>query len=252
MPPIATTLPMTLPPNLLLNLSKPLAMPLPVHFSGHYPLSWPMHWRMHWTVCWPVYWPVYWSLYLPTCWTTVPRTLRWLGYGAVRLLALVLLLSAAACAPEVGDDLRAWAARVRSEAPGPGNEVRVVPVPTAFAYEAAGRRDPFDASKLSTELSDPDLVLRPDAGRAREVLEAFQLDSLQMVGSLRRGKKAVAIVQAERQLHQVRVGDHLGQDYGEVTAISEDAIAIAERVQDNQGKWQMRETQLALRRGGAK
>lgn len=231
MPPIATTLPMTLPPNLLLNLSKPLAMPLPVHFSGHFPLSWPKLWLMHWPV---------------------PRTLRWLGYGAVRLLALVLLLSAAACAPEVGDDLRAWAARVRSEAPGPGNEVRVVPVPTAFAYEAAGRRDPFDASKLSTELSDPDLVLRPDAGRAREVLEAFQLDSLQMVGSLRRGKKAVAIVQAERQLHQVRVGDHLGQDYGEVTAISEDAIAIAERVQDNQGKWQMRETQLALRRGGAK
>ncbi len=233
MPPIATTLPMNLPPNLPLYLSipMPLAMPLPVYFSGHFPLSWPKLWLMHWPV---------------------PRTLRWLGYGVVRVLALVLLLSLAACTPEVGDDLRAWAARVRTEATGPGNDVRTVPIPTAFAYEAAGRRDPFDASKLSTELSDPDLVLRPDAGRSREVLEAFQLDSLQMVGSLRRGKKAVAVVQAERQLHQVRVGDHLGQDYGEVTAISEDAIAIAERVQDSQGKWQIRETQLELRRGGSK
>ncbi len=176
----------------------------------------------------------------------------WLASRITRLLTLLLLLFAAACTPEVGDDLRAWAAKVRSTAPGPGSAARTVPVPTSFAYEAAGRRDPFDASKLSTELSDPDLVLSPDAGRAREVLEAFQLDSLQMVGSLRRGSKAVAVVQAERQLHQVRVGDHLGQDYGEVTAISEDAIAIAERVQDSQGKWQLRETQLVLRKGGSK
>lgn len=183
-------------------------------------------------------------------------TLHWLPPRIASLLTLTLmlalLLSAAACTPEVGDDLRAWADRVRTTAPGPASDARAVPVPTAFAYEAAGRRDPFDASKLSTELSDPDLVLRPDAGRSRDVLEAFQLDSLQMVGSLRRAGKAVAVVQADHQLHQVRVGDHLGQDYGEVTAISEDAIAIAERVQDSQGKWQLRETQLVLRRGGSK
>ena len=184
------------------------------------------------------------------------RTLYALASLIGRLLTLVLtpalLLCATACTPEVGDDLRTWAAWVRSEAPGPVADARTVSVPTAFAYEAGGRRDPFDASKLSTELSDTDLVLRPDAGRSREVLEAFQLDSLQMVGSLRRAGKAVAVVQAEQQLHQVRVGDHLGQDYGEVTAISDDAIAIAERVQDSQGKWQLRETQLALRKGGAK
>ena len=182
--------------------------------------------------------------------------LHWLPPRIASLLTLTLmlalLLSAAACTPEVGDDLRAWADRARTTAPGPASDARAVPVPTTFAYEAAGRRDPFDASELSTELSDPDLVLRPDAGRSRDVLEAFQLDSLQMVGSLRRAGKAVAVVQAEQQLHQVRVGDHLGQDYGEVTAISEDAIAIAERVQDSQGKWQLRETQLVLRRGGSK
>ena len=102
------------------------------------------------------------------------------------------------------------------------------------------------------DAKQPDLVLRPDAGRPREVLEAFQLDSLQMIGSLRRAGKVVAVVQAERQLHQVRIGDHLGQDYGEVTAIGEDSMAIAERVQDSTGKWQLREVQLALRRSGAK
>lgn len=170
----------------------------------------------------------------------------------VKRLSAILLLSVAGCMPDVGDDLRSWAASVRSESPEPASDTQALPLPAAFVYEAAGRRDPFDASRLSTELSDPDLVLRPDAGRPRETLEAFQLDSLQMVGSLRRAGKAVAVVQAERQLHQVRVGDHLGQDYGEVTAISEDAIMIVERVQDNNGKWQLREAQLTLRRGGIK
>ncbi len=165
---------------------------------------------------------------------------------------MALLLAVAGCTPEVGDDLRGWAARVRNEAPEPAGDARLVAGSTTFAYDSAGRRDPFDASKLATELSDPDLVLRPDAGRPREVLEGYQLDSLQMVGSLRRAGKAVAVVQAERQLHQVRVGDHLGQDYGEVTAISDDDIAIVERVQDSAGKWQVREARLALRRGGAK
>ncbi|MEO0317782.1 MAG: hypothetical protein RL404_1459 [Pseudomonadota bacterium] len=169
-----------------------------------------------------------------------------------KLPCAVVLLAIAGCAPEVGDDLRSWAARVRNEAPEPAGDARAAPVPAIFVYDSAGLRDPFDASKLTTELSGPDLALRPDAGRARDVLEGFQLDSLQMVGSLRRAGKAVAVVQAERQLHQVRVGDHLGQDYGEVTAISDDDIVIAERVQDSAGKWQVREARLALRRGGAK
>lgn len=167
-------------------------------------------------------------------------------------LCAIMSLTLAACTPEVGDDLRDWAARVRNEAPEPVADAATVPVSPVYAYDSSGRRDPFDASKLGTELSDPDLALRPDAGRPRDLLEAFQLDSLTMVGSLHRAGKAVAVVQAEQQLHQVRVGDHLGQDYGEVTSISEDAIAIAERVQDSQGKWQLRETQLSLRRGKSK
>ena len=168
------------------------------------------------------------------------------------LLLAVMLPFIAACTPEVGDELRDWTAKVRHDASEPFADAVPVPATPTFAYDSSGRRDPFDASKLATELSDPDLALRPDAGRPRDALEAFQLDSLHMVGSLRRAGKTVAVVQAEQQLHQVRVGDHLGQDYGEVTAISEDAIAIAERVQDNQGKWQLRETRLALRRGGVK
>lgn len=160
---------------------------------------------------------------------------------------LTWLLCVAGCAPEVGDDLRAWAATVRSEAPEPASDAPAPTAPVVFAYDATGRRDPFDASRLAIELSAADIALRPDAGRPRDALEAYPLDTLQMVGSLRRVGKAVALVQADHLLHQVRVGDHLGQDFGQVTAISERAIAIAERVQDGSGKWQLRQVQLAMR-----
>ncbi len=169
-----------------------------------------------------------------------------------RALALMLLPVLVACTPEVDDDLRAWTEQRRRMAPEPAGDMRSPPVAASFMYDAAGRRDPFDAASLTTELSATELALRPDAGRPRDVLEAFSLDSLQMVGVLIRAGHAIGVVQAERELHQVRVGDHLGQDYGEVTAITEDGIAIAERVQDSQGQWQRRRVLLAMRRGSSK
>jgi Tfp pilus assembly protein PilP len=171
---------------------------------------------------------------------------------SLNLLLAALLPTLASCTPEVDDDLRGWAARARSAAPEPAGDASAVPAAQAFVYDHAGRRDPFDASALSGGLTDPDPRSRSEASRPRELLEGFQLDSLQMVGTLRRADKAVAVVQAEQGLHQVRVGDHLGQDHGEVTAISESAIAITERVQDSNGIWQSRETRLELRRGNSK
>ncbi len=173
----------------------------------------------------------------------------------MRALAVLMLSTLLACTPEVDDDLRTWVEQIRSMAAEPAGDMRP-PLPAAsIVYDAAGRRDPFDASSLSTELSAAALALRPDAGRPRDVLEAFALDRLQTVGVLVRAGRAghaIAVVQAERELHQVRVGDHLGQDYGEVTAITEEGIAITERVQDSQGQWQRRQVLLALRRDGSK
>lgn len=168
------------------------------------------------------------------------------------LLCALLLQALVACTPEVDDDLRGWAARARNQAPEPAGDSAAMPNAESFAYESAGRRDPFDASALSVGLSDPDPRRSSAATRPRELLEGLQLDSLQMVGSLRRADKVVAVVQAEQVLHQVHVGDHLGPDHGEVTAITESAIAITERVQDSNGLWQSRETRLELRRGGVK
>ncbi len=164
-------------------------------------------------------------------------------------LALMVCVSLplAACTPEVGDDLRIWADGVRRSAPEPASDAPAGNQPSVIAYDPAARRDPFDTARIHQGLSVADAAERPDAGRQREVLEAYPLDSLQMVGSLRRAGRAVALVQAEQRLYQVKVGDHIGQDFGQVTAIREQAIDITERIQDGTGQWQRRQVQLGLR-----
>ncbi len=167
--------------------------------------------------------------------------------GLLVCRAGLLVAALAACTPEVGDDLRSWAEGVRRAAPAPDGEVPIVSKPSVVGYDPTARHDPFDAARLHQGLPLADATERPDAGREREALEAYPLDSLQMVGSLRRAGRAVALVQAEQRLYQVTVGDHIGQDFGQVTAIRDQGIDITERVQDGNGQWQRRQAQLGLR-----
>ena len=50
-------------------------------------------------------------------------------------------------------------------------------------------------------------------------------------------------------LYQVRVGNHLGQNYGRITRISESEITLREIVQDGTGEWIERQAVLQLQEG---
>ena len=83
--------------------------------------------------------------------------------------------------------------------------------------------------------------------RRREPLEAFPLESLNMVGSMQQGKTTFALVRTpEREVFQVRVGNYMGQDYGVVTAITDGEIRLKELVQDSAGDWTERSSTLQL------
>lgn len=162
------------------------------------------------------------------------------------LPALVALLLAG-CGASGDDDLQAWMDGVRRRAHAAPVHSGAEPVAASFSYEARDRPDPFDPARLS--LSDETAAsagAAPDLGRSREPLEAYALDSLRLVGSLRRGREAVALVEADRLIHQVRVGSHLGQDFGKVVAIGDDSVDIDERVRDSSGGWTRRRAQMIL------
>ncbi len=166
---------------------------------------------------------------------------------SIRVLSLIsILLMGCSEAPE--NDLRAWMNEIRQQSHPLPVELPPRPALEAFNYQAAGRLDPFDITKISASLSAELNVhgLEPDMRRAREPLESFPLESLRLVGNMRRRGQVVALIEADKVIHQVHLGSHLGPDMGKVIAISEGAIEIEEMVQDTGNTWAKRRARLVL------
>ena len=83
--------------------------------------------------------------------------------------------------------------------------------------------------------------------RSREPLESFPLESLTMVGTLEKNRAIYALIRTpEKDVYQVRAGNHLGQDFGVITGITETDIRLRELVQDGAGDWTERTSSLQL------
>lgn len=159
-------------------------------------------------------------------------------------LLLACLLGLTACGGEEHQDLRQWMKEAAKDLKGrvpPLPEVKKFPV---VAYEAADLMDPYNPAKIEPErkAGGP----RPDLDRPKEPLEAYPLESLRMVGTLKKGNTMYALVQADKSLHQVKVGNHMGQNFGRITAISETEITLKEIVPDAVGDYTERTSTLQL------
>ena len=159
----------------------------------------------------------------------------------------LLCLPLAACGSQDDDDLRAWMEQVKNEAHAVPAALPRFPAIQPVVYDPSNLTDPFDIRKIdSLKQGQSASELQPDAHRSREPLESYPLDSLRMVGSLRRQGQALAVIAADKTLYQVRKGDHLGQDQGKVVGIGDDVIDIEELVQESAGAWTRRRVQLSI------
>lgn len=162
------------------------------------------------------------------------------------------MLLVAGCGAQSERELQQWMADTRAATPV---GVPPVPAPKTFSPEPYGTREqvePFDSQKVIASLARQQQArvgaggIRPDLNRRREPLEAFTLDQLRMVGMMNRDGTRVALIQAQGQTHLVRVGNHLGQNFGRVIKISETEVELQEIVQDAAGDWVERPTRLEL------
>lgn len=151
----------------------------------------------------------------------------------------------AGCGGESHQDLRAW-----MQEQGKGVKGKLDPLPQVkpyepFTYNAFDLPDPFKPRKIEPIKSSG--VLAPDLNRRKEPLEAFPLESLQMVGTLQRGRSTFALVRTtDRDIYQVRIGNYLGQNFGVIIGISDNEIRLKELVQDGSGDWTERSSTLQL------
>lgn len=164
------------------------------------------------------------------------------------LLMLPLLLTA--CGNSDEQEVRAWMKQVDAE-----TRVGVPPLAEPktfipFAYAQKDVIDPFNPNKLLAELAKQGPVagsgLAPDTTRRRELLESYPLDTITMVGTMEARGVKYAVLQVDRAVHQVVKGQHLGQNHGVITAITDNSVQIREIVQDAAGDWTAREATLEL------
>jgi len=167
-----------------------------------------------------------------------------------RLLALACMAALAACSGEQFGDLKNELNDMTKDLRG-----RVDPLPQVrpyepVAYQAENEVDPFRPGRIEVALAGgatPAAGGRaPDMDRPKEPLEAYPLESIQMVGSLTQGRETFALVKAGPNLYRVRKGNYMGQNFGVITGIDESQISLKELIQEGSGEWVERSSSLQL------
>jgi type IV pilus assembly protein PilP len=170
-----------------------------------------------------------------------------------KFLLLLLTCTLVACGAASEDELNQWMTEQKNQ-----THPRIKPIsePKKFkpeAYAQAAEVEPFSNQKLtqalkkdSTQSATNASLIAPELARRKEPLEEFPLDSMTLVGSMVKAGQQVGLVKVSTLLYQVRLGEHIGQNYGKVTKITETEITLLEIVQDAVGEWTQRSASLQL------
>lgn len=164
------------------------------------------------------------------------------------LLALALL---AGCAPPA-EDLDAWTQQQRAAfkpslpaLPEPGR-------PEPAEYAGARHGDPFDPQRVTPpearrqEAAGAQVTPASAAATTRGALLARPLEDMTLVGTLRSGASAQALIRIDGQVLAVAPGDALGPNRGRVARIDDRRVEVRETVRGPAGAWTERTTELPL------
>jgi len=142
----------------------------------------------------------------------------------------------AACGGDDHQDIKDWMAEASKDMHGrvqPIPEIKPFPI---ISYDAGDLPEPFNPAKVVPEKRSGGGGIQPDFDRPREPLEAYPLESLKMVGVMRKNKVLHALIQVDNTVYQVRPGNHMGQSFGVITSITDAQVNIKELVQDPTGQ----------------
>lgn len=165
-----------------------------------------------------------------------------------RLSISLLMLALTACVGDNGD-LEKFIHEAKMKPAKPIEPIpQLAPLPVFKYPENDLRRSPFKPADIRKRTD----AYAPDKNRRKQPLEAFPLDALRFVGTLKQGQEVWALIkQPDEQIFRLKAGNYMGQNYGRVISIKEDVIQLEETLQ-NSGVWEKKNTILHLDTGTVK
>lgn len=168
-------------------------------------------------------------------------------FARTLLIAGIFSVVLSGCSSDGLDDLREFVKNAYADKKPKVEPLPEIKMQETFIYNSANLADPFASFNLNPQGQKSASGPRPDPNRRKEPLEDYPLDSLKMVGTLMRGKQVWAVIQApDGTVHRAQKGDHMGQNSGMISKITEEKIDLIELIQGTMGDWVEREANLAL------
>jgi type IV pilus assembly protein PilP len=167
------------------------------------------------------------------------------------IICAVALALLAGCSNDDFSDLHQYIAAIKQRPKG-----TIKPLPDnktvePFIFKPEDLRDPFKPLKpigepLPGSGSDLGSGIKPDTTRRKEELEAFPIETLKMIGTVKMKSNLWGLIKAtDNTVYRVQAGNYMGQNYGKIIRISADEIELMEIVPDKPGTW--REQQMSVK-----
>lgn len=165
------------------------------------------------------------------------------------IFPLALLCSLLSACGNGSDDLDQWMQDQNSHLKGQVEPIPALQQPISADFTAYGLLSPFDPNRLK-QAGGRNAANAPDLARPRDALENYDLERLKMVGSLQiKGQRHGLVLAPDGMVYTVMPGRFVGNNFGMVTAVTENEIKLQETVEDANGEWSKRETSLLLTEG---
>ncbi|MGR9116634.1 MAG: pilus assembly protein PilP [Gammaproteobacteria bacterium] len=168
----------------------------------------------------------------------------------LQVLTLCPLFLMAGCVNNDNSDLTSFIAEVKARPKTQIEPLPAIKIVEPFIFRPDGLRDPFKPLDRVDTVDEGGMAsgsgIRPDTSRRKEELESYSLDSLRMVGTVKKDGIWGLIKASDGTIHRVRVGNHMGKNYGKIIRIVEDKIELMEIVPDKPGTWREQQASLAL------
>lgn len=178
------------------------------------------------------------------------KTMNKTWYRQKASLPMMLVCVFLAGCTEHGD-LQAWMSQEKDKAAQEQRKPEEFKPPVFDEYvpPSFSGLNAFDENRLSlARKKSTSSGNAPDFDRPKEILEGFGLDKIEYVGSLinvKQGKR-LAFVKVDDHVYTVRIGNHMGSNYGRIISIDPDKIVLEESVENTNGDWVLKKAEKRL------